>query len=422
MISQEAYTKFKQNYPLDSVKAAEIRDAAFLRLQANGLPSKKEEAWKYTSLTPLFQNSFEPQSTEVQLTHHQLNEIKALLKPDFTNIIFINGVLNTTLSDDFFEIGGLVDLQVEDFDYSQSITETKLMDLTYSQASEKLKLNIENSSLKSTDLFILFYQTNNKSQIICPQIQIELQKRASAKIILNFCGKSPFEVKHFINSSLRIKLNDFSNLECVQIQNNSIQDFQTSRVIFELGHEAQLKSLDLSLGASISRNYIETQFKGHNASAFIFGGLCLNQNQHSDHYTLTHHAVGSNQSVQKYKSILTEQSQSIFRGRVRIEPQAQKANSEQINNNLLLSEQAQAISVPQLEIYADDVKASHGATVGQISNDELFYLLSRGINKNEALKMLSMGFVLELVHLFESDKLKEIIKNAIQEKLNGMII
>jgi Fe-S cluster assembly protein SufD len=130
---------------------------------------------------------------------------------------------------------------------------------------------------------------------------------------------------------------------------------------------------------------------------------------------------GLNSSIQRYKSILADQSNSIFRGRVRIEQDAQKANSEQLNNSLMLSREANVSSIPQLEIYADDVKAGHGSTVGQLNKEEMFYFLSRGVDQVTATKMLAYGFVMEMASVFENSQLKEKVSNVLNEKLNGML-
>ena len=141
----------------------------------------------------------------------------------------------------------------------------------------------------------------------------------------------------------------------------------------------------------------------------------------TDIITYTGNAIGNNQSVQHYKSILSGSSHSAFRGRVLIEPNAQKANSEQLNNNLLLTRTAQADSVPQLEIFADDVKAGHGATFGQLDKDEIFYFLSRGINQYQAVKMLSYGFAKELIYKIENESIQNYLISALNQKLDRMV-
>jgi Fe-S cluster assembly protein SufD len=169
------------------------------------------------------------------------------------------------------------------------------------------------------------------------------------------------------------------------------------------------------------RNYYQLKFTGRHAQADVLGLAVGDQSQHFDNYTFLQHMIGENQSVQQYKSILAGTSQSVFRGRVLIEKDAQKANSSQLNNNLLLTRGAQADSIPQLEIYADDVKAGHGSTVGQLNKEEIFYFLSRGINQYEAVKMLSYGFANELIYKISSPALQNFLLQALSEKLSRLV-
>jgi Fe-S cluster assembly protein SufD len=422
MISTEKYLKFKQEFPLDSVTTAAARDNAFGLFTVQGLPSKKDEAWKYTSLTPLMKTELQLKTNEFSLTHEQLSEVKKNLKDNFINIVFVNGVLNKTLSDDFYDIAEVKEIEALDFKNSKAETEAKVVSLNRSQATEKLEVKIGSNLKDTTHLHILFFQTYYLSQLICPVVNIFVEEAASANIITNYMTSGYKPSSHVVNSDIHVTLAKNAVLNFINIQNQNLTDTYLSHVIFNLADGAQLKNIDLALGSGLSRHYIETQFTGMNAFAALYGAVCLSGLQHSDHYTYIHHLKGSNHSIQKYKTILAHQANSVFRGRIRIEPNAQKAQSEQVNNNLLLSREAQAQSVPQLEIYADDVKAAHGSTMGQMNPEELFYFLSRGINSIEATRMLSYGYILELTQLFDNEDMKNTVIKAVTEKLNGMIL
>ncbi len=191
--------------------------------------------------------------------------------------------------------------------------------------------------------------------------------------------------------------------------------------MINLEEEASLTTLSYVDGAQLSRHELSINLLGERAEVKSLGLTIAKGEQHVDHRTLIDHQVGHCQSTQIYKSILDDGSRVIFDGQVCIQQKAQKAQSSQINKNLLLSSKAEADSKPQLEILADDVKASHGSTVGQISAEELFYLQSRAVNKDLAVEMLSFGFCVDVLYQIPNDlvqiKLLEKAKIAFNRKL-----
>jgi Fe-S cluster assembly protein SufD len=416
------YNEFKQKFPLGSVKAATLREEAFQRVQKNGLPSKKDEAWKYTSVKSFSEVSWHLPTDEQHLSHEDMKWLSTKLSTDFYNFVFINGQLNQTLSDEFENWMSVVETVESDFLNTGADGEIKLIDLARAVAAQKICVQIGSGKIIEKPIQILFAQKSEQNILSQSAIEFNLAENAQAKLILNFVSlPSSLKKSNAINMSTKINLAQNSNLQFVQLQNENNSDFHFSRTQFELQWGAQLLSLDLALGGKLSRHYLETSFVGENANAGVYGLTALAKDQHADHYTYIHHQRGANQSVQHYKSVLTDESHGVFRGRVRIEPDAQKANSEQLNNNLLLTRSAHADSVPQLEIYADDVKAGHGSTMGQLNTDEIFYFLSRGIGQTEAVRMLAFGYALELVYKFENPVMQNWIFKNLNEKLESMI-
>ncbi len=415
------YNQFKQQFPLDSIKAAQLRDLSFEAFTQFGWPTKKDEAWKFTTLNHLKNTDFQFKNSTHELTHVDLKEVSLLLKNDFINIVFVDGLMNKTLSDECSEYIKIKELEISDFDFNRAESEQKLMNLAYAQLSDKIVIDINSSHLLKKPLHILFYQTGGINQSISHLTKININENCSVQAAVHFAGVLNKDLEQIVHSHLKINVSDNSSFDLVVIQNQNQNHTHLSRVVVDLHKGSQFKILDLSLGAKTSRHYTEISFLGSHAFAALYGGICLSADQHSDHYTFINHINGSNHSVQKCKSILAEKSNSVFRGRIRIEKNAQKAMSEQINNNLILSRDAQAQSVPQLEIYADDVKASHGSTTGQVSAEEMFYFLSRGIDAIQATKMLSHGFSLELIELFESSKsLRNLVNDTLLSRLNRM--
>lgn len=418
------YNQFKQKFPLGSIKAASLREEAFQRLQKNGLPSKRDEAWKYTSVKEFSDINWNLVTEVEHLSHEDMKWLSTKLTTDFYNFVFINGQINNTLSDELENWISISEADEADFLYVSPESENKLIDLIKAGAANKICIEIPENFIVEKPIQILFLQKSEKHVLSQSVVDFKLGKNAQAKYIQHFLSLPSSEVlksANAINVSTRISLSENANLQFVQMQNENYYDFHFSRTQFFLQTGAQLLSLDLALGALLSRHYMEVGFCNENANAAVYGLTATAKNQHADHYTFIHHQKGANQSVQHYKSILTDESHSVFRGRVRIEPNAQKANSEQLNNNLLLTRSAQADSVPQLEIYADDVKAGHGSTMGQLNADEIFYFLSRGINQTEAVRMLAFGYAVELVNKFENMQLRNWILMNLNKKLESMI-
>jgi Fe-S cluster assembly protein SufD len=417
MMTKEQFLTFKQKHPLDSILANQKRDLAFENFAANGFPSKKDEAWKYTSLTHLKDVAFDFATDENNLTHEDMKWISGQLDSSNINIVFTNGFFNHTLSDDVDDFFKVEEINADDF-APIAVTEQKV--ISWSQAFANQKFVFEVTKLNQTEQVIqfTFFQSNNKPLFVNPLMEIKVSENTSAKIIFNYVSRG--QSGSVVNCHTQVILARQANLQFLQIQNEEKVDIHVSRVIFDLADQAQLTSLDLSLGGILARHYLQVNFNGEHAQAGIYGVIALGGKQHSDQYTFINHAKGLNNSIQKYKSILADQSNSIFRGRVRIEQDAQKANSEQLNNSLMLSREANVSSIPQLEIYADDVKAGHGSTVGQLNKEEMFYFLSRGIDQVTATKMLAYGFVMEMASVFENPQLKDKVSTILNEKLNGM--
>lgn len=418
MLDQNIYNQFKLKYPLESLKAAGLREKAFQSFLAQGFPTKKEEAWKFTSLTEAKAIDWSIPFEETMLSHDEMVYVSKQLSSDFYNLVFVNGFLNKTLSDSDLPVT-LTDLDEKDFMISQDMPEAKLINLSRGLGFQKTVIFIDKKSQLDKPLQIVHIVSAKASTLVQPLVQIQVADNCELKLIQNILGLASQESQsHAFNCDLHVTLGRAANVKFANLQNANNKDYVFGRIQFSLNQDSQLTSLDLALGAKTARHYLATEFNAENANAGVYGLTLLADDQHIDHYTFIHHRIGHNNSAQHYKSILTDKAQSVFRGRVRIEQDAQKANSEQLNNNLLISKAAQATSIPQLEIYADDVKAGHGSTVGQLNKDEIFYFLSRGISEKQAVQLISHGFAKELVYKLENETMENFVFQILENKLN----
>jgi Fe-S cluster assembly protein SufD len=418
---QNNYSQFKISSALDSLRAADLRHRAFEKFSEKGLPTKKEEAWKFTSLKPFSEVHWTVHNgEETYLTHEQMQEVSKQLPSDFHNFVFVNGVLNKTLSDDADSLFEIKEVEESDFYNDQQHVEHNLLNLAHAFLNKKIILTVSKHKTVDRPVQILFVQSSKGSVFISEKLNVILEENSEIKLLVNSIS--------FVNSTadamnlnVNVKCAERSRLQFIQLQNEDTESFHFSQVQLELESGAQVSTLALTMGNKLTRNYLSLKFLGENASAQVYGLVVSDIDQHVDNYTFIQHAKGQNNSVQHYKSILSGSSHSVFRGRVLIEPNAQKANSEQLNNNLLLTRSAQADSIPQLEIFADDVKAGHGSTVGQLNKDEIFYFLSRGIDQYKAVKMLSYGYATELIYKFENPELQNFLIAVLNTKLEKMV-
>lgn len=416
-----AYLHFKSNSQLDSLTANQMREKAYTEFVKQGLPTRKEEAWKYTSLNALQMVEWQSSSKEeADLTHEQMQEVSKMLPVEFTNYVFVNGFFNKTLSDDLSDSILLSEILSSDLEVSDTHVEAKILQLSNSFLSKKINIHIKKNKFLTKPVQLFFVNASKDSVYSSEKVNIQVEENAELTLLIHSYS---FEnsTADSLNLNINLNLASFAKVKFAQLQNEDTSSFHFSQVQCNLNSGAQLLSLAISLGTKLTRNYLHTTFVGENAYAGVYGLSVLDSQQHVDNYTFIQHQTGLNQSVQHYKSILSGAAHSVFRGRVRIEPNAQKANSAQLNNNLLLTREAQADSIPQLEIFADDVKAGHGSTVGQLNKDEIFYFLSRGIGQMQAVKMLSTGYVKDLVYKFENIDMQNYLFKAIEKKLDRMM-
>ena len=393
---------------------------AFENFLAQGLPTRKDEAWKFTSLNEFKSrvwNSLD--GTETHLSHEQMQELSRKLPSEFINFVFVNGVLNQTLSDDSESLLSISEISTEET-FASGHIEQRLLNLARAFLNKKVRITIGKSRTIEKPVQILFVQSSKNSVYSSEMFEIVLEQNSDLKLLVNTVS--------FINacadaSNLQLKINveKDARLTLVQLQNEDMQSYHFSQVEISAATSSNITTFAMTLGNKLTRNYLSLKFAGENAEARVYGLGVIDGDQHLDNYTFIQHEIGHNQSVQHYKSILSGSAHSVFRGRVWIAPNAQKANSEQLNNNLLLTRTAQVETIPQLEIFADDVKAGHGATVGQLNKDEIFYFLSRGINQFEAVKMLSYGFAKELIYKIENVEMQKYLLAELNLKLEKMV-
>lgn len=387
------YDRFNQVHPAQG-GLAELRLAALSYAKNQGLPTRSDENWHYTSVKVLNDVQFMPSAfNPSQPTHETLLEIKKRLNSEFVNLVFFNGILNKTLSD---ELPAGIEV-CENTNPETNFQDTfEALNGAYQTAATVFQVKKEASVDKPVNFLFYTSMEGGPALMVHPRIEIKVGARSSVKLLESHYG--PSGISYFVNSLFNLHVGDSAKVIYSRIQAEGENAINIGRTNITLEKAAQVESLVLATGAALSRHNLNIQLTGPGAHADVLGVYATRGSQHVDNTTVIDHQVGECDTNQLYKGILDEQSKAVFCGKVLIRKNAQKANSAQLNNNLLLSSKAEADSKPTLEIFADDVKASHGSTVGQMNAEELFYLLSRAIPKQKAITMLSYGYLSEVIY------------------------
>jgi Fe-S cluster assembly protein SufD len=205
----------------------------------------------------------------------------------------------------------------------------------------------------------------------------------------------------------------------MRLRSESDQALSFNILDVDLEKESEFESISIGGGAKVSRSDVRVGLNGKGASAKVFGASKLGEGQHNDNFVWVDHAVEDCQSEQSFKSIVSRKSKNIMNGTIWVRPGANQTSASQKSQNLLLSSEGEVVIKPRLEIHADDVKCSHGATTGQINKDALFYLRSRGFSESEANMILARAFIYEVLDKIENESAKEVIENNLSEKLDA---
>jgi Fe-S cluster assembly protein SufD len=247
-----------------------------------------------------------------------------------------------------------------------------------------------------------------------PHLIVIAEAGSKATIVETYASAS----KSFTNSAIQIVVEDNANLTHYRVQKESPESFHYGVTEVSVGRGGVYNSTNINLGAALSRHDIELKFTAEGGEAYVDGLYMLNSSQHSDTHSIIDHVVPNCTSHQTYKGVLNDRSRAVFNGKVFVRENAHGTDAQQSNKNLLLSNDARVDTKPQLEIFNDDVKCSHGATVGQLEEEELFYLLTRGLPENLARNLLTYGFAEEIINKIGIESIKSDLDGAVLNRLN----
>jgi len=379
--------------------------------KVRGLPSKKLEDWKYTQiakhLSPRF---FSDKKTEAKDIDN-----KSLLLDPRAVIIFNNGIFNQFQS--VLPEGITFDQQVHSSDFFDSFDA-----LNFGVALSPLFLKIQKKTVIDYPITIIHQVDENAvNKITSPRINIKAESFSKTTFVEIFTSTQNSLFQYTTNSSTNFTLLDNAQVEHVKIQHEALSSTHIGLTKARLEKDAKFHSMTIDLGNLTSRHNLEVTLSKEGGATAVNGLFALSKNEHSDVFSTINHLAAHTQSDQLFKGIMGGESHGVFTGKIVIAKDAQQVNSHQLNKNLMLSKKAHIDTRPQLLVAADDVKCAHGATIGQLSKDEEFYLESRGINKEKAKKMLCLGFAIDVLMKIENKKVQDFAISqtlSVFEKMN----
>lgn len=405
----------------------DVRTAAIKNFEAKGFPTKKEEAWKYTSLNAVLKNDFTVFPKEEAALNYADVKKYFLHEIDTYKLVFIDGVFSSFLSstthdglDACLLSSALTKPKYKEvidayFNKIASKDET-LTSLNTAFANEGAFINIPTNKVADKPIEIMYLSTGTEAALMVqPRNLVIVGENAQVQIIERHQSLNGNPV--LTNSVTEIFAQEYAIVDYYKIQNDVLTANLVDNTYIAQKRNSNASVHTFSFGGNITRNNLNFYHQGERIESTLKGITIIGEKQLVDHYTLVQHAEPNCESHQNYKGIFDGSATGVFNGKIYVEKEAQKTDAFQQNNNILISEKATINAKPQLEIFADDVKCSHGCTIGQLDESAMFYLQSRGIPKKEAKALLMYAFSNEVIESIRIPELKKRITKLIATKL-----
>lgn len=405
-----------------------VRSGAIDRFEQLGFPTVRDEEFKYTNLASLAKERFQPATRAVEV----IADVERFAYPETAgaHLVVVNGFLSEELStrtglDDVVAI----DLfsAVADARYNKIARKYLARNANYHDNGLKalntaflqsgVFLWIPKNVKLETPLQITFVSDASSAKSASfPRLLVVAEENSSATLIESFVSND--DASHFTNAIAEIVLKDGARLEHYRLQNENRGSYHVGATAAELGRASSYDATSINFGAQLARHDVSVVMDHEGAECWVDGLYVAGANQHSDTHSVIDHKQPNCTSHQLYKGILDGNARAVFNGKIFVREGAQKTDAMQTNKNLLLSAQARVDTKPQLEIYADDVKCAHGAAVGQIDEEELFYLEARGLNPELGRSLLTYGFAEEVIGKIKIESIRAQLDEAVLTHLH----
>lgn len=405
-----------------------LRQEAIEIFDKNGFPSKKNEEWKYTNLAPLLKTDYKlfPESEEVSIGFQDIKKF-FIHDMDTYKVVFVNGVYSSYLSSTTHEEADICVMSsamnkmvhqpvIENFYGKIADKNDSLVALNTAFSKDGAFIYVPDNVILSKPIQIMYLSTANETEVMYhPRNLIVLGNNAQAHIIERH--QTLDSKANLTNSVTEIQVGKNAELDYYKVQNDTLEASLVDHTFVAQERDSVASFSTFSFGGKLTRNNLNFVQNGENCNSVLNGITVISGKQHVDHHTKVEHKFPHCESHELYKGIYDESSHGVFNGKVYVHPEAQKLNAFQQNNNVLLTNDAAIDTKPQLEIFADDVKCSHGCTVGQLDDSALFYMQQRGIPKKEAKALLLYAFAADVLEHVQIPQMKTRITKIIADKL-----
>jgi Fe-S cluster assembly protein SufD len=402
-----------------------LRESAFARFCEVGFPTTHDEDWRFTNVAPLAKTSFEL-SRNAKVTKQEVEQFGVAGLG--CQLVFVNGQFSRELSaTGQLPAGVSANSLAEELSANSSSVQTHLgryLDirrdafcaLNTAFAGDGGYVHVRRGVVLADPIYLLFISTSgNKPMMSHPRNLIVIENEAQATVVEDYVSIG--ETPAFGNTATELVAGDNAVVTHYMIEREHRHAFNISTLRIQQGRSANVSSHSVLLGGGLVRNNVHPVLAGEGGECLINGLFIGNGHQHLDNYMQVEHASPHCASRQFYNGILDEHAHGVFHGRIIVHKDAQKTDAKQTNRNLLLSDDSRIDTKPQLEIYADDVKCTHGATIGQIEENALFYLQSRGIDEISARKLLLLAFANECLDRMSPSLARDHVEKLIHAHL-----
>ena len=376
----------------------------------NGFPSRKLENWKFSDINQIIQKNIgELAFYNDYSVENEINDDIFIKEIEHNKIVIVNGKVERLSFE--YEESDKINLSTLDNFNQNSNDDNSLLSLNNSFSNKIHNILVKkNYSFKKP--LIIYQITNEKvsNTNINFQLNFELEENSSIKIINLSDDNSE---KNFINNLFNFNLGKNSILKNYKIDKKSNTNIKYDYSSITQKENSISETFIFSSGSDYIKNEVSCNLEGQYSSAFINGIHLLSKNKHHEIRTKTNHLYENTKSYQLIKSVIDDSSKSVYQGKIYVDSKAQKTDGYQLSKAVLLNEQAEFNAKPELEIYADDVKCSHGSASGSLDEDSIFYLMSRGLDKKTAKELLINGFLLDVVEKITDEEIKKLLKNMI---------
>lgn len=412
----------------------ETRQRALRRFEELGFPTPKNEDWHYTSVAPIAEAGFatlRAASGDVRAAELDPYRIGA----SWPTLVFVNGRYAPELSTPAEQMPDgvrvaplsaalrgealLDDLLDRHLTHVAAWDEHAFTALNTALMTDGAVVHVAKEMVVETPIHLLFVSDANAARgATHPRTLLVAERHSRATVVESHVGLG--EAGYFTNAVTEAVLDDGATLAHYRLQRESPRAFHVGTVDVRQGRDSHFVNFALTLGAALSRSNVYTVLDGEGSGATLNGLYMLDGEQHGDHQTRIEHAQPNCFSREVYKGLLDGHARGVFNGKVYVHAIAQKTDGKQENNNLLLSPTARIDTKPQLEIFADDVRCTHGATVGRLDETALFYLKSRGVDATMARQLLTYAFAADVLELIELEPLKDALEALTLERFTAV--